>query len=297
MSALKNNKSLLANLGLILAAMLWGTSFPFVKIILDVASPMYVMAIRYTIAAVVLVAVFWKKLKGLKPSVLKSGALIGAVLFISNALQTVGCNYTTAGKTAFITTLYVVMTPFICWLFYKKRPTGISVLAALLALIGIGILSLSDDLTVNIGDFLVFLCGIMYAVHIALLAESLTTEDPAQLVVLQIAVNALLSWICAPLFHGSLDFAAIGVASWMTFIYLALFCTVAAFMLQNFCTKYTTASTSALLCSLESVFGVVFSIIILGEQPTPRMFIGFAVVFVAIVIATTGLEFLKKNRR
>ena len=127
------------------------------------------MAARFSIAAAALALVFFKKLRALTWKKFFHGALTGAFLFLGYAFQTVGCAYTTAGKNAFLTTLYVILIPFFAWPVFRKRPKFVALVAAVIALCGIGMLALkkSDGIfTMNIGDALTLVCGIFYALHI-----------------------------------------------------------------------------------------------------------------------------------
>ena len=103
----------LAGAGLLSAAAIWGFAFVVVKNSLDVIPPGYMLAIRFTIAAVMLAALCWKRLRNLKRGTVWSGAVLGFWLFASYLLQTIGCQYTTAGKNAFLTSAYVIIVPLI----------------------------------------------------------------------------------------------------------------------------------------------------------------------------------------
>ena len=104
---------ILASIGLLGAAMIWGFSFVIVKNSLDIVPTIYMLAFRFTIATIALAAIFWKKLKGLNKKIVSEGFILGALLFISYLLQTEGCKYTTAGKNAFLTTVYIIVVPFL----------------------------------------------------------------------------------------------------------------------------------------------------------------------------------------
>lgn len=294
----RNKKNIaLANLGLFFAALFWGTSFSAVKAVLSYIPTLYLLAIRFTVSAAILAVVFRKRIKAAKPRDIVVSLLIGLVLLAGNSLQTAGCNLSTAGKTAFITTMYVVFVPLINWLMYKKRPKWFVVLAAALALAGIALISLDGSGRINLGDLLVFISGIMFALQMVLISHYAARIDPFALTVFQMGINAVLSWAAAPLVHGLPDFSAVSPGIVLVLVYLTLFCTLIAFVLQNICLKYTSASTCALICSLESVFGVLFSMLLLNERPTLRMYCGFALVFAAIITATTRLDFLRTRSR
>jgi drug/metabolite transporter (DMT)-like permease len=284
---------LLAGAGMLLATILWGGGFVAVKDSLEVVPPIYMLAFRFTLAAAAMCAVFFKKLKQITRTMALHGMLLSVFLFAAYAFQTIGCVYTTAGKNAFLTTIYVIFVPIILWVLTRSSPSIYVFIAAALAVLGIGLLSLQEDLSMNIGDVLTLICGFWYAIHIVFIARFTRTEDPILLAVLQIMFAALLSWIFAPLYDGAFPVEAVTtVKPVLSLLYLAIFSTMIAFILQNVCQKYTSPSAAALLLSMESVFGALASAIFLGEVMTMRMIFGCGLLFCAILLAETKFAFL-----
>ncbi|MCI9487733.1 MAG: DMT family transporter [Lachnospiraceae bacterium] len=293
-----NRKSVtwLANLGMAFTALIWGFAFVVVKDSVDAVPPVYMLAFRFTIAFVGLSLVFCRRLVKVTGSDLVCGGFLGFWLFISYFFQTVGIQYTTAGKNAFLTTIYVVIVPFLHWAVNKKKPDRYCVVAAFLAVAGIGLLSLQGDMTVNIGDVLTIVCGFGYAFHMIYIDKYTETHDPVILTVLQIGTAALISWLAAPLFDGGFPAAVFAWKHLSGMLYLGLGSTMVAFLLQNVCQKYTTPTQASLFLSLESVFGVFFSLLFLGEYLTMRMAAGCVLIFMAIIMAETKFSFLKRRR-
>lgn len=288
--------SIISSIGLLLVTIIWGFAFVVVKNSLDYIPPIYMMAFRFSIAAVVLSIIFFKKFKSMNKATFLHGIGIGIFLALAYAFQTIGCKYTTAGKNAFLTTIYVILVPFLNWLIAKRKPDVYSIIAAILSVIGIGFLSLRGDLTINIGDFLTLICGLCYALHIVYIARYSSQDDPILLTILQLATTAVLSWIFAPIMDGAFPLQGLqekGVI--ISMLYLGLLSTMAAFLLQNICQKHTPPSMAALLMSFESVFGVIFSVIFLHEILTTRSIIGFVLMFAAILISELKPE--KKNNQ
>lgn len=279
-------KTLLASSGLLLVTLLWGVSFAVVKNSLDLVPPIYMMAFRFSIASLFLLIIFFNKLKLIKKSTLKKGALLGIFLALGYALQTIGVVYTTAGKNAFITTTYVIFVPFIYWIFTKRKPGSISIITAFVGFLGIGLLSLQDDMTVNKGDVLTLLCGIAYASHMVFIALFTQKEDPLILNLVQVFFVTIFSWLLAPLYDDAFPLEAIShVQTIWSMLFLGIFCTMLAFLLQTLCQKYVPPGPASLIMSLESVFGAFFAWILLGEILTLRMFLGASLVFVAIILS------------
>lgn len=291
----KRSTQVFASLGLLLTAAVWGFAFVVVKDSLDYVGSVYMVAIRFSIAAIGLAIIFCKRLKKIDKKHLLMGGVTGLFLFLAYLVQTIGCSYTTAGKNAFLTTIYVILIPLIGWPLYKKRPQWHVFVAAGLSLTGIGLLALGgDDISgINIGDILTLLCGLFFALHI-LWTEKCNKEgcDTIIITMLQFAFAAFFGWILAPFMDGAFPIVAIQTPKVvLSMLYLGLFSSMICFSLQNIGLKYVQSSLASLFLSFESVFGVLFSTIFLHETLTLKMAVGCALIFSAIVIA----ECLKKE--
>lgn len=291
----KRSTQVFASLGLLLTAAVWGFAFVVVKDSLDYVGSVYMVAIRFSIAAIGLAIIFCKRLKKIDKKHLLMGGVTGLFLFLAYLVQTIGCSYTTAGKNAFLTTIYVILIPLIGWPLYKKRPHWYVFVAAGLSLTGIGLLALGgDDISgINIGDILTLLCGLFFALHI-LWTEKCNKEgcDTIIITMLQFAFAAFFGWILAPFMDGAFPIVAIQTPKViLSMLYLGLFSSMICFSLQNIGLKYVQSSLASLFLSFESVFGVLFSTIFLHETLTLKMAVGCVLIFSAIVIA----ECLKKE--
>lgn len=288
------NKGLLAKLALLLATLIWGTSFVVVKDAVDIIPTAYLLAVRFSVACVVLALIFFKQLKKITKEYLWHGLIIGTCLFLAYYIQTLGIEDTTPGKNAFITAAYCVMVPFMFWFISRKKPDKYNITAAVICLAGIGLVSLTEDLTVGKGDALTLVAAVFYALHMVFIAMFSKDKDPTVLTILQFAVTAIFSWI-ASFMVKSVAFE-ITASLTTSVLYLALFATAACLLLQNVGQKYTNPSEAAIILSLESVFGVLFSILLYGEKITPQIGMGFVLIFVAIIISETKLSFIKTKK-
>lgn len=281
--------NVLASCGLVLTAALWGFAFVVVKDSVDAVPPVYMVAIRYTIAAFVLGLVLIPQMKKLNKDYWIHGLITGLMLAMGYITQTIGCKFTTAGKNAFLTTIYVILIPLFLWPLNKKRP-GIHVfVSAVMAMAGIGMLALRNEAgnyALNVGDGLTLVCGVFYALHIIFTSKYSQDKNPVILTWIQFVVSAVFSWIVSPLCDGALPVQVFSSAKVIgSMIYLGIFSSLIAFLLQNICLKYMESSLASLFLSLESVFGVVFSAIFLKEKMTLIMIIGCVLIFSAITIA------------
>ncbi|MCR4739834.1 MAG: HAD-IIIA family hydrolase [Lachnospiraceae bacterium] len=278
-------KENLSKVGLIMVAAIWGFAFVVVKNSLEYITPAYMMAIRFTIAGVTLCLVFCKRLIRSGKETVKHGCIVGVFLFISYLTQTVGCKYTTAGKNAFITALYVIIVPFLAWTRTKVKPLANCFMAAVAAVIAIGLISLNGEKGINIGDVLTIICAVGFAIQIDLLGKYSVKDDPVILAALQLLITAVLSWIAAPLLEGSIGNLIFNRESVIGLLYLGFLSSMVCFLMQSICQKYVRSSVSALLMSTESVFGAVSSAVFLHEVMGTRVVWGFVLMFAAIITA------------
>ncbi len=292
---MEKKKILYADLSLFLVAIIWGSGFIVTKNALDHFTPFYLLFYRFIISTMLLSIVFFKRIKKALFKDIKAGIIIGLILFVGFSTQTIGLQYTEAGKQAFITATNVVMVPFVYWGIAKKRPDKYDVAAAFLCLVGIGILSLNKGFAISIGDFLTFLCAIAFAFHISSTGYFAKDSDPYVISIVQLGVAAVLSLISALLFEGK----SMGIQANTMFpiLYLAIFTTMLAFLIQTIAQKYTLSTHAAIILSLEAVFGSTFAIIFLKEAVTIKYFIGCAAILISVITSETKWEFLrlKKN--
>ena len=282
---------------LLAAPIIWGTSFVVMKHSLDSFTPLYLLAFRFTAAALVLGLAFWKSWRHLDRGYLMGGLATGTLLFLAYAFQTFGLEGTTSGKNAFLTAVYCVIVPFLNWAVSRKRPDGWNVLAAVACVAGIGLVSLSGEggnLTMGLGDALTLLCAVFYAAHIVAVAKVSPGKDIYLLTVFQFAFAALYAWIGGALTE---TFPAQALADPQVIgplCYLGVMATTVALLFQNVGQVNSDPASAAVILSLESVFGVLCSVLFAGDQVSLRMAAGFVLIFVAVVCSETKLSFLSR---
>ncbi|NCB73983.1 MAG: DMT family transporter [Clostridia bacterium] len=289
--------AILGRAALLITTLIWGTSFVVLKNTISSANPvptLYILAFRFSGAAVLLALVFVKQLKSLDKKYIINGIVLGALLFGGYTVQTYGLLYSTPSKNAFLTAAYCVLVPFIAWFIYKKRPDKYNVIATVVCLVGVGFVSLKNDKTVELGDLLTLCCSVFYAVHIVLTSKYIKGRSVALLTMVQFATAGVLSWISA---LATTPFPReMSAANVWSIIYLCVMCTAVCFLFQTFGQKHTPPSTAAIILTLESVFGAAFSVLINHEKLTPKLLSGFVLIFIAVIICETKLGFFKKRK-
>lgn len=276
---------------MLITAVMWGSGFVGMEIGLEHWTVMQLMALRFTLATILLAVIFNKKIRLISKSVLWKGSILGAILFIAFALQTLGLEYTTPSKNAFLTAINVIVVPIIAYVIYKRRFDRYEILAALIAIVGIGFLSLQGSFTMNLGDILSILCAVAFAFDIFYTNVFVKKEDALALTIVQFLAASTLSWI-GVLALGEVPTTA-STEGILTIIYLAVFCTLIAYACQNIGMQYADPTKSALILSTESIFGTLFSVLLLGEILTGKMILGASLIFIAIIIAEVKPSFKK----
>lgn len=289
------NKGFLGRLAIFATTIIWGTSFVILKNTLDSIGTMWVLAIRFTVSAVLLALAANRKLKAMDKGVIRGSVLMGVCLAAAYIVQTYGLKYTTPGKNAFLTATYCVLVPFMAWGIYKRKPTAANIVAALMCITGIGFVSLGDlSGGVNIGDMLTLCCGIFYGLQIIMMEQYADKCDALSISTVQFAAAAVVCWVGALLFEAAPR--AVPMGAWLNIAYLSVMCTAVCFFLQAWGMKYTPSSTTSVIMTLESVFGTLISILFYHEQMTLKLVLGFALIFFSVLISETGGSFLKKKR-
>ena len=276
------------------AALIWGSSFFIMKGAVDVIPTFFLLAVRFTGGAVLLALVCWKKWRAFTPDYLWRGAIIGGFLFAAYSVQTFGIALPTPSKNAFLTAVYCVLGPFLYGAVMGKRPDAYNILAAVLCVAGVGLVSLNEGFSITAGDSLTLVGAVFYAAHIIAVEKVSPHKDIYLLTVFQFAFAALYAWILGFLFQTPPAADLLSPDLVIQMLYLTVMCTTVALLFQNVGQIWSDPSSAAILLSLESVFGVLFSVIFYGDPVTFRLLLGFAVIFLAVVCSETKLAFLRR---
>lgn len=285
------NKSLASELGLLFITIIWGSAFVVVKNTTALVPTSYIIAIRFGLAAILMLIFFFPRIKKLDFHSVKHGAILAVLLYVAYYVQTIGVKYTTAGNNAFLTAIYVVVVPFLYWIIRNEKPDAYNILSAFICIAGIGLLSLHAGFSINIGDTLSLLSGVTFAAQIVGISILTEKSDPILLSFTQFVFTAIISLavaLCTESFPAQLASETV----W-SLLYISIFSTLIALVMQTVCQKYVPPAKASLIMSLESLFGSLFGIVFLNETLTLKTFGGFLLIFVAILISETKLSFLK----
>ncbi len=293
---LKRRPATLGKLLILLATIIWGSSFVVLKNTLDTIPTEFLLGFRFFLAAVLLSAVFYQMWREFNLSYLRRGLLLGLLLFGAYYSQTLGLTDTTPGKNAFLTATYCAIVPFLYWAVDKLRPDRYNISAALLCLLGIGMVAITSGFSMRLGDSLTLVGAMFYAAHIVALAKFTRGHNPLLLTTVQFFTCGIINWILQ-LFVVKQPVPELTAANISALLYLTILCSAVALTFQSYGQKYTEPATAAILLSLESVFGVIFSIIFYHEAITLRMYCGFGLIFLAVIISETKLSFLKPRQQ
>ncbi len=272
-----------ADLYLLLVALIWGATFPLVKVALAYISPFAFNAIRFsisTLAFLILLPKIKVSKEKLKNSML-TGIKIGFVVFLGYSLQTLGMVYSSATNAGYITSLYVVLTPVVAKIFYRNTIKLKELFCTFTALLGMLLMSYNN---LGLGNVMLLGCALAFAVEIAMISHNSKKFCSTSLAFWQVFSVAIFS----------IPFSFLDLNSKISFnssvilalIITALFATVVARIVQNKFQKFTTAADAAVIFSMEGVFSHLFSFMFLGEKLGLLQLAG-AVIIVLSVIAVS----------
>jgi len=287
------NKQLRGSIILALATIIWGSTFIFQRMAMSDIGPFTFQAVRCFLGVLVLLPVIWlfdKRKKDGKtflsrwadPKLWRGGFFCGIALFAACNLQQVGLVDTDAGKSAFLTAMYIVIVPII-GIFLKKKPSKMIPVSVVLAVAGLYFLSCVGVTSVSFSDLLLIGCALMFAVQIIFVDIYAGIVDPLRLNVVQVAVCTALSAIIA-FCTETVTWQAIG-GSWIPIAYAGVLSMGVAYCMQILGQRDVEPSTASLIMSLESVFAVLCGVLFLQERMTKWEIIGCVLLFIAVVLS------------
>lgn len=279
----KWKQRLLADIGLLYSAAIWGSTFFVVKNALDDIDPVMLVAYRFLLAGIVLLPFILATKRSFFHH-FKRGLALSVILWLLYVPQTIGLGYTTASNSGFITGLFVLFVPIFQRTIFKAKPTIMEIIAAAVSLAGLWVLTggLQD---INTGDVLTLLAAVTYALHVLYSDKYIKSgSDAFVLSCQQFIIIGLLSFLTGLIFDLPMTTGSGSV--WWIILFLALFPTLSAFVIQLMAQKITTPLKVSLIFALEPVFAAIFAWTLGGETPVVHRALGGLLIFSALIISS-----------
>ena len=255
---------------LLSVSLVWGSTFAIMKNSLDRIDVNSFLAWRFIVAAAIMAILRPKAFRHITPSFLLRGVFAGSLLGAGYIFQTFGLTLTTVAKTGFITGLYAIFVPLIAALFFRHHILKVQWAAVGLATVGMAILSLRG-LSIGLGEFLVLIGALFFALHFIGLSRWSPGRDAYALTMIQMATVGVLAFIGSLKsgFHAPHDHGV-----WVVIIYSAIFASALAFIVQTWAQSFMSATTVAIVLTMEYIFAAIFGIILAHESLTWRTIVG-----------------------
>lgn len=273
-----------ADIMLLLVTLFWGISYWLIDISLAVVDPFTLNAYRFLIAFFIALIVAFPRLKTVNKITLKYSALLGVALLFVYIGATFGVRYTSLSNAGFLCALTVVITPILAFVFLKQKPEKKLAVVVLMCLVGIALLTLNEDLKPALGDILCIMCAFAYAVHLLITEGAVQKEtvNPFQLGVFQLGFTGLYNLVLAL----SIETPALPDTPkvWGAILFLSVFCTGLAFIIQTLAQQYTSASHVGVIFSLEPVFAGFVAFFLAGEVLSGKAYFGAVLLVCSIFV-------------
>ena len=296
---MNNKKQMQADLMLILVTLCWGVSYYLMDLSLADMDPFTLNAYRFLGAFFIAAAISWKKVKTVNKTTLKYSALVGIALVFVYIGATFGVKYTSLSNSGFLCAMTVVFTPMISSIILKEKQDRRVIAAVLMCFVGIAMLTLKDDFSINMGnlkgDLLCLMCAFAYAIDLLLTEKAVSHEevDAYQLGVFQLGVTGVCNLIMA--FITEQPHLPSSPSIWGAVLFLAVFCTGVAFVIQPVAQQYTTAAHTGVIFALEPVFAAVVAVIFAHEILTLKSYFGAFLMVLSIFVMEMDFDsFIKR---
>ena len=278
---------------LVLTAFIWGTAFVAQSVGMDYLGPFTFNGVRSLIGGAALLPCIWlfqkgkgkateKPSRGARKELIAGGIACGLLLFAASSLQQIGIQYTTAGKAGFITAFYIVIVP-VLGMFLHKKISGKVWGAVAIALAGLYFLCITEKFAVGKGDILIFLCALVFSIHILVIDYFSPKVDGVKMSCIQFFVCGIVS--LPPMFFTETPKIGAIVEGWAPLLNAGVLSCGVAYTLQIIGQKNVNPAVASLILSLESCFSVLAGWMVLGEKLSMRESVGCVLMFAAIILA------------
>ncbi|MNB69805.1 putative DMT superfamily transporter inner membrane protein [compost metagenome] len=274
-------KPLKAELLLIMVTLFWGSSYIFMKMGLNSLGEFNLIALRFGLAFILAAVLFRKRLRRIDLGTVKYGALLGFLLLGVFTCITFGLQTTTTSNAGFLVALTVVFVPLLEVLVFRKKVSPPQIFGTLLAIAGIGLLTLNGSLQIQPGDFLCILSALFYAVQILVTGKAVKSCDSLNIGILQLGFAGGYALVLSAIFETPALPST--MPAWIAIAALGVLCSACGFILQPVAQQFTTPTRTGLIFSLEPVFAAFFGYWFAGEQLSMQGYAGAALVMLGIV--------------
>ena len=282
---------------IVACALAWGFSFFVMKDVTAEFPVFWLLLIRFGLSSLIMLAVFWRRIRAnLSAPVVRTGVVLGIFYGLAYVFQTFGIVHTTPGKNAFLTGVYCVLVPFCAWAMGKGRPRRTSVIAAAGSLVGMGLVMLDNGLPLNVGDLLTLVGAVFYALEMVIVAAEGRDKDVWALTFWQFVTIAAIVAVGALLTERPPAPELFSAGNVVSLAFLVVVCSFGTLALLNYALTKVDPTAGALLSSLESPSGVAFSVAFGYELLTPKLLVGFVLIFCGIVFSEAGDKLVERLR-
>ena len=286
---------------LILAVIIWGSSFVVLKDAIKTLPIFFVLGIRFFVPGILFLFVFFKRFLKFDKRSTFVGIALGVVLACAYLLQTLGLSMTTPSKNAFLSCTYCIFVPALAWVILKRKPTVFNIIASLLCFVGVGLICLTNGFKgINKGDYLTVACGVFYALQIVINEKFSKKLDIIKVLVIELIVAGGIFWTISLSYEIPKYPKTITTTQWLYLAYLMIACTAITQLLQLVGQKYANPEKVSILMCFEAVFATIFSFIFGMEEFNLQILFGFLAILASIIISETKLSFIiqpLRNRR
>jgi drug/metabolite transporter (DMT)-like permease len=282
--AAPHGKRLQADLSLLLVAVIWGSAFVAQRLGMDQIGPFAFNAARFAVGSLTLIPILgWQGLRVPPWNELRSGALLGMLLFVAATLQQVGLVWTTAGKAGFITGLYIVIVPLLLALVWGEWAGWSDWLGAGLGAAGLLLLSVERGFRLAPGDIWVIGSALMWALHVIAVGQLAPGQDPLRLAFLQCLACSLLSFPAALVLEPG-TWAGLPLVL-PAVLYTGVLSIGLGYTAQVMVQRHTTPTHAAIILSMESVFAALSGWLLLGESLSGKQLVGCGLMLAGTLLA------------
>lgn len=296
----RKNQSHLADLTLLIIAVIWGTGFIATEYAIRAGlATSFMMSVRFLLAAVCMLPYALKRLKRAGKHTLIRGTAAGAILCAAFYAQTHGQSQTSVSNSAFLTATNVVMVPFIVWGITKKRPKAKTYILAFMTLVGVWVLTMraNEPFAIGAGDAYVLISAVLFAIHIAFLGTYTKNDDAGMIAFMQFVSAGVIATLVMLIWEpGALTAGDLRTGLW-PLLFLGCFSTCLCFFLQTWAQQRTTPAKAGLLLSTEGLFGSLLSVLLGLEVFRINLLTGGLIILLCVLLAEIDWPLMLKRKQ